>query len=217
MQTVQAPAFPEGTAWVRAVMASTLDGAMRGPDGGSRAISSPADQRWFAALRQQPDVLLVGASTIRAEDYRPSRKTIAVVSGSLDLPASLRMLADRTDEHPRPIVLTSAESAARAPGHLRRLADVVACGDRTVDLVRARAELLDRGLTRIQCEGGPRLLSGLVEADLLDELLLTITPRLLGGGPSEHIVHVPGGVARRMRLVQAQVDEGTVLMQLAAR
>lgn len=198
-------------------MASTLDGAMRGPDGGSRSISSPADQRWFNGLRRQCDVILVGAATIRAEDYRPSRKVVAIVSASLDLPASLRMLAERTDENPRPVVLTTAEAITRAPEHLRRLTDLVPCGDSRVDLAVAREALISRGLSRIQCEGGPRLLSDLIAAGLLDELLLSLTPMLLGAGPSDHIVQIAGGHERRFALERVQQDEGTVLLQLAAR
>lgn len=198
-------------------MASTLDGAMRGADGSSRSISTPADQRWFSRLRRQPDALLVGAQTIRSEDYRPSRTVVAVVTRSLDLPPTLRMFAERTDLHPRPIILTTDEAALEQPAHLRELTDVVACGPGSVDLARALDVLVDRGLLRIQCEGGPRLLSDLVEADLLDELLLTLTPSLLGGGPSEHIVHVPGGLVRRGRIVRVQEDEGTVILQVAMR
>ena len=165
MQSVQVPEFPAGRPWVRAVMASTLDGAIRGSDGGSRSISTPADQRWFSALRHGPQALLVGAGTIRAENYRPSRCVMAVVSARLDLPASLRMFAERTDAHPRPIVLTTDAGAADPPAHLRELTDVVGCGADGVDLHGAIAALNARGLQYIQCEGGPRLLSDLIAAD----------------------------------------------------
>jgi riboflavin biosynthesis pyrimidine reductase len=43
-----------------------------------------------------------------------------------------------------------------------------------LDVLRAR------GLSRVLCEGGPLLLSQLVAADLLDELCLTLSPRLAG-------------------------------------
>jgi riboflavin biosynthesis pyrimidine reductase len=197
-------------------MATTLDGVMRGAAGGSREISTPADQRWFAALRRQPDALLVGAQTIRAEDYRPSRKVMAIVSGSLDLPPDLRMFAERSPEHPRPIVFTTARAARTPPDHLSRLADVVPCGEDTVDLGVARRELVDRGLTRIQCEGGPSLLSTLMAMGLLDELLLSLTPYLIGGGPSEHLLNLDLDSPARMTLVDMQEDEGTVFMRLRA-
>ena len=79
-------AFPARRPWVRANMVSTLDGTMRGPDGSSRSISTPADQRVFALARRDADVILVGAGTIRAEDYRPSVRTVAIVTRRLDLP-----------------------------------------------------------------------------------------------------------------------------------
>lgn len=217
MHEPELPEFPADRPWVRAVMASTLDGVMRGPDGGSRSISTPADQRWFSRLRRQPDVLLVGAQTIRSEDYRPSQKVVAIVSRSLDLPPTLRMLAERTDQHPRPIVLTTDDAALEPPAHLKELTDVVGCGEDTVDLARAIDVLVDRGLLRIQCEGGPHLLGDLVAAGLLDELLLTLTPSLLGGDQREHILHIPGGLDRRGRIVRMQDDEGTVLLQVAMR
>lgn len=217
MREPELPEFPADRPWVRAVMASTLDGVMRGPDGSSRSISTPADQRWFSRLRRQPDVLLVGAQTIRSEDYRPSQKVVAIVSRSLDLPPTLRMLAERTEQHPRPIVLTTDDAALDPPAHLQELTDVVGCGDDTVDLARAITVLVDRGLKRIQCEGGPRLLGDLVAAGLLDELLLTLTPTLIGGDKREHILHVPGGLDRRGRIVRMQDDEGTVLLQVAMR
>jgi riboflavin-specific deaminase-like protein len=216
MEGVRAPEFPEGRPWLRAVMAMTLDGVMRGADGGSRSISSPADQRWFSALRSDPDVLLVGAGTIRAEDYRPSRKVIAVVSRSLDLPLSLRMFRDRGPEHPRPLVLTTEAAAEQAPGELREAAEVIACGVDAVDLSLAVASLHDRGLAHVQCEGGPALLSDLLSEGLVDELLLSVTPLLLGGAAPDHVVSRQGGWQPpvRMRVQDLQQDEGTAFLTL---
>jgi riboflavin biosynthesis pyrimidine reductase len=209
-------AFPGDRPWVRANMVSTLDGAMRGADGSSRSISTPADQRVFALARQDADAILVGAGTIRAEDYRPSVRTLAIVTARLDLPLSLRMFADRTDAHARPIAFTSDASAADAPPGLADVIDIVACGEGTVDLHRVISTLAGRGLGRILCEGGPRLLGDLIAADLLDELLLTLVPALRGGGPGEHIVDIPGGLAPGLRMTPRSVfeEDGTVLLRL---
>ena len=214
----EVPAFPADRPWIRAVMAVTLDGVMRGPDGGSRSIGTPADQRWFSALRREPDVLLVGAGTIRAEDYRPSRTVVAIVSSSLDLPPTLRMFAERTEAHPRPLVITTARAAERAPDHLRARVDVLPCGDDRVDLALARDALVGRGLSRIQCEGGPALLADVIAAGLLDELLLSITPRLVGGPGADHLLDRAGGLTPppRMTIASVQQDEGTVFLRLLA-
>lgn len=209
-------AFPVRRPWVRANMVSTLDGTMRGPDGSSRSISTPTDQRVFRLARRDADVILVGAGTIRAEDYRPSVRTVAIVTRRLDLPLTLRMFAERTGEHARPIAFTTDASAAAAPSSLRDVIDIVGCGDDTVELPRVIADLRDRGLGRILCEGGPALLGDLISAGLLDELLLTLVPSLLGGGPREHILDVAGGLDPALRLSPRLVleEEGTVLLQL---
>jgi riboflavin biosynthesis pyrimidine reductase len=138
------------------------------------------------------------------------------VTRRLDLPLNLRMFAERTSEHARPIAFTTDASAAGAPAGLRDVIDIVGCGDDTVELRRVIADLHDRGLGRILCEGGPALLGDLIAAGLLDELLLTLVPTLMGGGPKEHILHIPGGLDPALRLTPRLVleDEGTVLLRL---
>lgn len=200
---------------MRANMVSTLDGVMRGSDGTSRAISSAADQRVFSMLRAPADVILVGAGTIRAEDYHPSRTPIAIVTASLDLPPTLRLFSLRTEQSPRTIVLTTAAAASTAAPDLLAAADIVTCGETSVDLCAAVEALVERGLTRIHCEGGPRLLSDLAAAGLLDELLLTVTPLLHGGSASEHILSIAGGFDPPLRLVTDQVleEDGSVFLR----
>jgi riboflavin biosynthesis pyrimidine reductase len=61
---------------------------------------------------------------------------------------------------------------------------VVQAGTGDVDLTGVVQQLGERGLSRVLCEGGPSLMSDLVAAGLLDELCLTVSPRLVGGdGP----------------------------------
>jgi riboflavin-specific deaminase-like protein len=209
-------AYPSTLPWVRANMVTTLDGAIRGSDGLSKSINTKADQQVFNAARRACDVILVGAGTVRAEDYRPSSRTLAVVSSRLDLPLTLRMFAEATDANPRPIALTTDEAAAEASADLRAVADVVGCGSGRVDLHRALDVLIDRGLTRILCEGGPSLLSDLLALGLIDELLMTLSPMFVGAPSDQHVVHLPGGLDPVLRLSPVEVfeEDGTVLMRL---
>ncbi len=211
-------AYPTDHAWVRGNMVATLDGAIHGSDGLAKSITTPSDQRVFGLARMASDVILVGAGTVRAEDYRPSKRTVAVVTSRLDVPLSLRMFADRTDANPRPIVVTTEESAPHATDELLEAADVVACGVDRVDLAAAIAHLVARGLPRILCEGGPTLLGNLIEARLLDELLLTVSPLLVGAEPDAHIVNIPGGLqpARRFRTTGVLEEDGTVFLRMLA-
>ncbi|EUA34554.1 ribD C-terminal domain protein [Mycobacterium xenopi 3993] len=63
---------------------------------------------------------------------------------------------------------------------------------------------------RVLTEGGPTLLSSLVERDLLDELCLTIAPCVVGG-QARRITTGPGQVLTRMRCVHVLADESGYL------
>lgn len=198
-------------AWLRVNFVMSLDGAIVGSEGLSKSLGTEADHRVFRLARSMADVLLVGAQTIRAEDYSPSLLPVAIVTRSLDLAPTLRMFAERGPQHARPIILTTDESAPTAPAWLREVADVVSCGSARVDMARAVDVLDQKGLARILCEGGPAVLDELFAANLVDELLLTIVPRLVGS--TEHLVTHRGGYQPPVRMNPTLVleHEGTVL------
>lgn len=172
-------AWPSSARWVRAMMLQTLDGSPVGPDGRSQTISSAADMQVFRQTRRDADAIVIGAQTMRTERYKPFRGTarLAVVSASLDLPWQEPVWAESAQ---RPLVLTIAGVDATALAIAREHADVVLLPrGAATEIVDA---LTDRGLTRITCEGGPRLLAELVRAGLVDELDIAIAPVMTGGG-----------------------------------
>ena len=148
------------------------------------------DQRVLAILRDLADVVLVGAGTIRAEGYGGIRLTadrlerrrrwglggqppLAVMTArGFDSDAAIF-----TDTPVPPLVFTTAAGAERMKDVA---ATVIVAGDESVDLDVMLADLGDRGLNRILCEGGPGLLGRLVAADRLDELCLTGSPDSVG-------------------------------------
>jgi diaminohydroxyphosphoribosylaminopyrimidine deaminase/5-amino-6-(5-phosphoribosylamino)uracil reductase len=102
---------------------------------------------------------------------------LAVVSGRLDLdPASdlFRGGAERT------IVITHESSNARTRDRLAEVADVVLAGIDQVDVRRGLDQLVERGLTRVLCEGGGRLAAALIEDDLVDEIVCYTAGLALG-------------------------------------
>jgi riboflavin biosynthesis pyrimidine reductase len=228
------PGWPEPQPWLRANMVSTVDGAARGPEGLSGAISGEADKRVFGRLRGLADLVLAGAGTVRAEGYRPAREkpsfagrrrdagqapapVIAIVSRSLDLDLSSELFSTPGS---RPIVITAGSSDAGRRTTVAEHADVLVAGDDDVDLRAAIATLNERGLVRIHAEGGPSLLADLAAADLLDELLLTLSPVIVGGsyddGPA--IPRVLAGAAlpdtpRPMSLVHVLEDGGSLFLR----
>ena len=107
-----------------------------------------------------------------------------------------------------PLVLTSADAAADARSHLGELAEVIdASGSdpASVDLHVALHALAQRGLLRVLTEGGPGVLGMFTDADLLDELCLTVAPVLVGGN-SGRIVAGAGEVQATLRLDRVLTD-----------
>ena len=159
-------------------MIASIDGAtaVAGVSGG---LGGPADQALFAVLRSQADVVLVAAGTVRAEHYGPLAVPMAVLSRSCRLDwDSLLFTAAITP----PIVVTVAEAPALERKKAADLADVIIAGERDVDLAAALGALAERGYARVLAEGGPTLNGQLAAAGLLDELCLTVSPLLAGGG-----------------------------------
>ena len=175
---------------VRVNFVASADGAVT-VDGRSGGLGNDADRRVFGALRELADVVLVGAGTVRSEDYGGARKPtrgaatpppIAVVTGSADLDPGARLF---TDTAVAPIVLTGPDAPADRLAALRAAgADVVVLDPLSPAAVLD--ELGRRGLHRVLCEGGPRLFGDLVGADLVDELCLTVAPVLAAGDGRTH-------------------------------
>jgi riboflavin biosynthesis pyrimidine reductase len=166
-----------GRPGVRLNMIASVDGATA-VDGVAGGLANKADKDLFQLLRSLADVVLVAAGTVRAEGYGPSKVPIAVVTRSCNLDWESRLF---TAQDARPVVVTVATAPAEARARAAEVADVVVAGERDVDLARALDALGARGWRAVLCEGGPTLNGQLAAAGLLDELCLTLSPRLVGG------------------------------------
>lgn len=162
---------------VRLNMISSVDGSTA-VGGLSGALGGPGDRKVFAALRALADVVLVAAGTVRAETYGPGTLPIAVVSGSLRLDWDTPFF---TAAAHRPIVVTSGRAPAEGVKQAEAVADLLVAGEDEVDLARAVTMLGDRGFGHVLAEGGPSLNGALAAAGVLDELCLTLAPRLVAG------------------------------------
>ena len=158
---------------------TTLDG--RGAlDGSTRPLGGAADLEMLLALRTAADAVLIGPGTIRAEGYgrlvgpdrRPEPPPAVLISRRFDLPweAGLFAAADQP-------VLIYTSTAGHAPA-VAAPVEVVHLEEATPAAVLA--DLRRRGVRALLSEGGPTLFHGLLEAGLVDELFLTVSPLLTG-------------------------------------
>jgi riboflavin biosynthesis pyrimidine reductase len=217
-------AYPEGlrSCWVRGNMITSLDGGAT-DDGKAGRLAGPGDRAVFSLMRHAADVILVGAATVRIENYsgaqfpvaaRQARQRrgqaevppIAVVtqSGHLDPNA---LLFTRTEVPP--LILTcrrSFEDTRRRLGSVAEVIDGSGPQSDTVDGATVLKTFAERRYYRVLTEGGPLFLGLLIENDLLDELCLTIAP-ILVGGVARRIVSGAGHVHTKMRRTHVLVDD----------
>ncbi len=168
---------PRGEPWLRVNFVSTVDGAAQGTDGLSKSINNPADKRVFDTLRRQADCLVVGAGTLRSEGYNVPDLPLVVVSGSGEVPPTLRAAP------PGRIVMATVSSAASLAETRTLLGaeNVLTLGDDEIDLALLKTTLAERGWVDQLCEGGPGLFGSMLAAGVVDELCHTVVPKLIGG------------------------------------
>lgn len=197
--TVERPP-PPGRPWVGLCMVASLDGSVT-LDGTSGGLGNPNDVDVLVTLRRLADVVVVGAGTARGEGYGPPKKPglrIGVVtnSGRVDL------------DHP---LFTSGAGFVIAPRSAaidEARVDVLRSGDGAVDLPHAIARLHEvvPGVRHVQAEGGPTLNAALAEADLVDELALTLSPNVVGGSGARVTSGAPQ-LDRRFDLAHLLTDD----------
>lgn len=221
-------AYPDDLSrpWVRSNFIASLDGGAT-TDGKSGGLAGPGDKTLFQLMRELADVIVVGAGTVRIENYggaqlsaaaRQARRhrgqsevpPIAIVTASGRLENDMKVF---TMTEVPPLVLTSAASAGPTRGRLGGLADVLDCSTRdpaAIDPAALLTRLADRGLNRVLTEGGPSLHDTLIEADLLDELCVSVAPVLVGG-QARRIATGAGQVRTPMRRAHLITDDAGYL------
>ncbi|HJO78978.1 MAG TPA: dihydrofolate reductase family protein [Acidimicrobiales bacterium] len=212
--------------WILMNMISSADGATA-VDGVSNGLSGDADRSLLGTLRGLADVILVGASTVRAENYRaprtpedrvgvlratsgrPPRPRLAVVSASLSLDPTAMIFSPVDPADPPPLIYTASGAPGKESQALARVAEVVEAGvgDR-VNINLVMADLTNRGVGVVLVEGGPSLNHQVVAAGLVDEFNLTVSP-LLAGGKSKRILAGPAlEMPASLKLERVLSDDG---------
>jgi riboflavin biosynthesis pyrimidine reductase len=164
-------------------MVATVDGRAA-LNGSAIGIGSTLDKHLMRELRAEADVVLHGAGTVRADPLS------ARVPPDLVAVRRARGLSDQ----PLGAILTRSGNLPPKHPYYESAAVIYITSDRTVPVEEPTVEICHigtvedairdlgrRGVRRVLCEGGPTLNAALFEGGLVDEIFLTIAPKLTGG------------------------------------
>lgn len=209
----------------------SIDGYLDNATGQRLLLSNEADFDRVDAVRAECDAILVGAETVRQDNPRllvrsqarrdervarglpPTPVKVTVTGrGGLDPTAHFFALGD-IDK----LVYCASPALAEARRRLGRVATVVDSGE-PVDLHRVVTDLHARGVGRLMVEGGGRIHTQFLTADLVDELHLVIAPFFVGDSRAPRFVgdgSFPWGPDRRAVLDGIRQIGDVVLLRYA--
>lgn len=178
-------------------MISTLDGkAVVGEAGTTWGIGTEDDHRLFKQIQRNCDAVIVGAGVMRVDDIpyprisseeaerrmrcglRPKPLWI-LVSGSGRVSPDLRIFRAEPENL---LLVTTSQADAAALKRLDGKAQIRTFGAETVDLAALMHALrTEHEIRRLNSLGGPILNGTMLEAGVLDELFLTLAPKIQNG------------------------------------
>ena len=178
-----------GRPFVTLKAACSLDGRIAAGTGDSKWISNEAARLEAHGLRHRHQAVMVGVETVLKDDPRLTARlpVSALQPVRLIVDSALRTPADAAvvltaDRVPTWILTTEEADADKQRVLERRGAVVIRCGSSggRVDLDAAMAALGSRGIGSILLEGGGRLNGAMLEAGLVDKVVLYVAPIIIG-------------------------------------
>jgi diaminohydroxyphosphoribosylaminopyrimidine deaminase/5-amino-6-(5-phosphoribosylamino)uracil reductase len=174
-----------GTPWLRSKIAMSLDGRTALANGTSKWITGEDARRDVQHWRARSCAVLTGIGTLLADDAQLNVRDIetsrqplrVVVDSQLRLPLTARVLLGGNVA-----VYTATQDAEKISALEKTGARVIVLPNANgrVDLNAVLRDLAARGCNEVLVEAGSALNGALLQAGLVDELLLYLAPQLLG-------------------------------------
>ncbi|MEW6357512.1 MAG: bifunctional diaminohydroxyphosphoribosylaminopyrimidine deaminase/5-amino-6-(5-phosphoribosylamino)uracil reductase RibD [Planctomycetota bacterium] len=178
-----------GLPYVTAKWAMTLDGKIATRTGDSKWISCEASRRMVHVLRSQVDAIMVGIGTVLQDDPELTARTPRgrnprriILDSRARVPLKSKIV--RTARDVETIIATTRTAPKKKSAALERAGcEVLVLPARlgAVDLKRLMRTLGRRELSHVLVEGGAKVLTAMLAADLIDRVWVFIAPTILGG------------------------------------
>ncbi len=175
-----------GMPWVTAKIAATLDGRIATAKGESQWISGEAARADVQRLRAQSAAVMTGVGTVlfdnprlscRLDDVRVQPLRV-IADSELRMPADARLFAEPGDI----LIAVSRDVSPQRRQIFSARASIVSfkAADGRVDCEKLLAFLAQQEINEVLVEAGPTLLGRLLQAQLIDEIVVYLAPAILG-------------------------------------
>ena len=186
-----------GRPYIRTKIAMSVDGRTAMASGESQWITGDSARQDVQKLRVRSSAILTGSGTVLADDpaltvrpegdWYPAEQAIrqplrVIVDSQLQIPKTAKILADITTV----LIATASKNTAGT------LAETISIANdkQQVDLPELMAELARREINEVMVEAGSVLNGALLEAGLIDELIIYMAPKLMGDS-AKGLFHLP--------------------------
>jgi diaminohydroxyphosphoribosylaminopyrimidine deaminase/5-amino-6-(5-phosphoribosylamino)uracil reductase len=196
-----------GRPYVRIKLAASLDGRTALASGESKWITGEAARADVQRWRARSSAILTGIGTVMADDpsltvrdFDIGRQPLRVVlDGHLSMRPNARMLSLPG----KTLVMTAEDDSEYADALIAAGAEVVVlrAGPDRVDLPGLMQDLAEREVNELLVEAGATVCGALLDAGLVDELVVYLAPHLLGSS-ARGMFNIPGleNMANRIAL-----------------
>ena len=173
--------------------AQTLDGMIADQNNFSRWISSDSSRKYVHSLRSKYDAVLIGSETAKIDDPKMTVRMVEgrnpfriVLDSELKLDPDLKLFKNNNDK--KTILVTAANNQSKKnkiEKFKKRGVEVIFVNknkNSRIDLLSLLKKLSNKGIASILVEGGGKTFSSFAKLDLFDDILLFISPKILGDG-----------------------------------
>jgi diaminohydroxyphosphoribosylaminopyrimidine deaminase / 5-amino-6-(5-phosphoribosylamino)uracil reductase len=172
-----------GRPYMYAKVAMTANGIISPADRNSRWITNELSLRWVHQLRAQCDAILVGADTVLLDRPHLTVRTEGITRKPLRIVLDSRFKLTPAEcsllESDVPILICGSETAPEGKESIWRNYGVKTLRFRSPASILTN--LLGMGIRKIMMEGGQKIFTLFHTAELVDEYILMIAPRLITG------------------------------------
>ena len=184
-----------GRPYIRSKLAMSVDGKTAMASGESQWITSQDARQDVQKLRAQSSAILTGIGTVLTDDPRLSVRPEGWYPEGEVVRQPLRIVIDSNLRTPLKAKIFNSEAetliVSIKPSDKKRVNPMVIESDRGhVDLKKLMIRLAEREINDVMVEAGAKLNGALIQAGLIDELVIYMAPKLLGDS-GQGLFHLP--------------------------